>query len=234
MESREAYERRVWRVGLLLTDDSASAEAILAEVVGVQPALEKVGETRLDRMVVQASREEGLAPERGASLGEVVGLDDEAAAVWGAVRDLNPQSREAWVFRELEGLDPIRAAGAMDCSRTAIEEVHLAGACRVLEARLGEGLGAGVESLRAALGRLEESGAMRGALERAAENRERAVGRRRLVSGIRLAVLLGCFAIMVWVLMDLLGWEQRKELDRLQNDGYSNTLPSESAKGGAE
>lgn len=229
MDVREAYERRVWRVGLLLTDDASAADEILVRVVGVQPELQKMGDSRLDRMVVQASR--GAYEGGGRSLPDVVELDEPTRMLWSAVRDLGTQAREAWVFRELEGMESVRAAQAMDCSRHALEEVHLATARKTLEARLGEEQVA--EATRRLAASLEGLDATE-ALERAAARRLQVYRRRRRNSAVLFVILLICFGLMIYVLIDLLGW-QRNEADKakLQSDTYSNLAPS-TATGGAD
>ena len=236
MEAGEAYERRVWRIALLLTDDDRAAGEILEHVIGVQPDLAKVGETRLGRMIVQASRERSGAG--GRALAEFVELDEGALALWEEVRGLGEQAREAWVFRELEGMGAVETARVMDCSRTAVEEVHLAGAVRALAQRFGEeGLAGSTVRLADALDRLDATGA----LERASATRGRVVMRRRWVSAAMLGVLLTCFGLMVYVLIDLLGWDERTEMGKMRSDEYSNTVPAtgsggaggdESSKGG--
>ena len=219
MEAGEAYERRVWRIALLLTDDAPGADSILEGVVRVQPDLAKVGDTRLDRMVVLAARGwRGSGP----GLGELLELDEATGELWRAVGDLGEQAREAWVFRELEGMESIRAARAMDCSRTAMEQVHLEAARRVLDARLGEGVGPTTERLAGALAALDESPAMRSALECAAGARRDAMRRRRRVSVLLLVILLVCFGLMIFVLLSLLGWDEKNEMNKMRSDEYSN------------
>ena len=227
MDVREAYERRVWRVALLLTDDVHAAEEILVRVVGVQPELQKIGDTRLDRMVVQASREMTPDADR-VPLDQAVEIDEPTRTLWHAVRDLGPQAREAWVFRQLEGMDPIRTAQALDCSRNALEEVHLAGARRVLEARLGES--EAVEATRRLAAALEGLDASE-ALARAAARRSEVMRRRRWVSATLLVVLLICFGLMVFVLVDLLDWQRETEMGKMRTDMYSNPAPSSAISG---
>jgi hypothetical protein len=180
-------------------------------------------------MVVQAARTHA---GDGPKLGELLTLENPAAELWSAVRDLAEQPREAWVFRTLEGLEPIRAARAMDCSRTAMEEVHLVGATRVLEARLGESLAPATASLTQTLPALESTGALRAALDHAGDARANTLKRRRRNSVALLAVLLVCFALMVYVLISLLGWDEKNLMNKAEIDRYSN--PRQEAPAGTE
>ncbi|MHC4993041.1 MAG: sigma factor-like helix-turn-helix DNA-binding protein [Planctomycetota bacterium] len=115
MLSREACERRVYRLATLLTGNPIAATRVIAGVVDAQPDLRRLDNARMDRLTVLRSREitaselaDELVPRRVAR----------------ALGALPAQQREAWIFARLYQLEPREAARAMDCSVTACTQ-HL-------------------------------------------------------------------------------------------------------------
>ena len=56
MDARDAFERRAARLAILLTDDRELASAAMADVLRAHTNLERVGETMVERSIVQACR----------------------------------------------------------------------------------------------------------------------------------------------------------------------------------
>jgi hypothetical protein len=222
MDRSEAYQRRVWRLALLLTDSGAQADATLTHVLRTQSDILRIGESRLERMVVLASRQPAEAGgER--SLNSLVELDESAVRLWRAVRQLEQQPREAWIFRDLEGAELIPAARAMDCSRTALEQVHRKAALESLQATLGDAYDEALASLRSSLDAIDPTEA----LELAASVVRQARARRRVVTLVVVVVLLACFGVMLFVMQDLLGWEDRHDgSEFLAPDQFVPSTPS--------
>jgi len=136
---RDACERRVYRLALLLTGDRRAATRVIEEVVEAQSDLGKIDSARLDRLTVLRSREKAGAGT-GGNRSTVVSTD-----VTEALGRMPTQAREAWIFERVYRLDRREAARSMDCSRTATTR-HLEQA----EAALQQVLGSGAEADAAA------------------------------------------------------------------------------------
>ncbi len=65
MESREACERRAWRLAALLTGDARAADAIVAAALRAQGNLASLPAARLDRLVILRARDIDRARRRG-------------------------------------------------------------------------------------------------------------------------------------------------------------------------
>ncbi len=115
MLNREACERRVYRLALLLTGRRESAAAVIEQVVGAQPELSRLDSAHLDRLTVLRSREQPIEPM------QVPGLKPKFAA---ALAELSAQQREAWIFISLYQMDDRTTAKAMDCSYRAVRQHH--------------------------------------------------------------------------------------------------------------
>lgn len=64
MDRLEAYERRAWRLAMLLTGgDDHAAEAVVRDCVDAQQSPERLPPARFDRLVIQASRSPRRRPE---------------------------------------------------------------------------------------------------------------------------------------------------------------------------
>jgi len=202
-------------VALLLTDDVGLASDALAEVLYAHPDLARVGETMVERSIVQACR----LKERGTG---GVQLDGSAAgrSLWNAARRLDDQPWQAWILRELEEEDEIRVARAMDCSKTAIAAVHLGPAIEVLRSG-NPGYDAALADLRAGLATLD----VRPILDAGRIARNRAITRQRMITGVQLLLLAVCFGLLLYVLYDLLGWDEREAEKHLHEDPFSNPIP---------
>ncbi|TVQ81653.1 MAG: hypothetical protein EA380_01175 [Phycisphaeraceae bacterium] len=225
MDREDALQRRVIRLALLLTAEPRRAADALAIILSTNPDILRIGESRIDRMIVQHARGE-IAPLPAYSettvsdvpLDAVVSLTEPARRLWDACRTLEAQPREAWILRDLEEMDEIPTARAMDCSRTAIETVHRPTALNLLREALADDYDPALAELRTALERLDPEPML--ALAHAA--REHAIRRRRFTTLILLGILLVCFGILTYILFDLLAWDNANEIDP---SIYSNQAP---------
>lgn len=212
MDREEALQRRVIRLALLLTAEPSRAADALAIILSTNPDILRIGESRIDRMIIQHARGE-LAPKTASvtdiPLQTVVSLSEPARRLWNASRTLDTQPREAWILRDLEEMDEIPTARAMDCSRTAIESVHRPAALNTLRQALPEDYDTALDDLRAALERLDPDPM----LVRARAARDRTLRRRRITTVILIGVLLACFALLTYILFDLLAWDKANEID---------------------
>ena len=221
MDREDALQRRVIRLALLLTAEPSRAADALAIILSTNPDILRIGESRIDRMIVQHARGE-LAPQPTSAsdipLETVVSLTEPARRLWDACRTLETQPREAWILRDLEEMDEIPTARAMDCSRTAIETVHRPAALNLLRQSLADDYDAALAQLRTALERLDPEPM----LARARAAREHAIRRRRFTTLILIGILLVCFGILTYILFDLLAWDNANEIDP---SIYSNQAP---------
>lgn len=222
-----------YRRGLVLTGDREGAAAVLRGVLIRHDDIAGVGESLLARSAVQEARawpSRGSSGSVGRAAGAAPGLSGPGLQLWQAVEQLPGQQREAWAFLELEGLSDIESARAMDCSRTALRDVHLAGARAALGGLLGGSYDAGLESVRSWLGGQDASGALAGI-----RSELRAAARkRRMWRAVMFAVFAACCAMLWWVLLDLQEANRqevaREKLLRELEDQYSLPLrkPEES------
>jgi hypothetical protein len=230
MDARDAFERRAARLAILLTDDRELASAAMADVLRAHTNLERVGETMVERSIVQACRARGRGAGGASPVVPVV--TGEGAQLWASARALDSQEWEAWVLREVEGENEIRVARAMDSSKNAIAEVHLAPAVKRLRAGFASptGYDTALAALRTSLDAIDPAPV----LERAREARTAAIRRRRMITAIQLALLAACFAAMIFVLIDLLGWDEREAARESTADPFSNPIPAQDTSGAVQ
>ncbi len=179
---RQACERRVFRLAVLLLGDPHAAARVIEAVVDAQPDLGAIDSAHLDRLTVLRSRE--LRPRA---------IDSQAVSqdVAEALAGLPVQVRETWVFTRVYQMPPRETAKAMDCSVTATQR-HLAAG----DDAISKALGSGAESAQETLLRFSMS------LEVPAFYRARKLQRlrrRRLWrAAAALLLLLGMIAALRW------------------------------------
>lgn len=183
MPTREACERRVYRLATLLTGNPLAATGVITAVVDAQPDLTRVESTHLDRLTVLRSRE--LRP------GMIV-ADGVDSAVAEALADLSSQCREAWIFARVYRMPLRTMARAMDCSVGATER-HLEQAESAMRESLGRDLAAEAPKML-----LEYSMTLDVPdFYRAQQRRRRIV--RLLLWALVVAV---CLAVLTWILRE--------------------------------
>jgi hypothetical protein len=122
-------ERRIWRLGYLLTGDSAGAAGLVDRVLRTRPDAVEMEPPKLDRLIIQQARE---GPRRQATPGA---SETPEQKVLREAQLLSEQPREAWVLSRIDRLDELHVSLAMDCSRSATRN-HLAAADEQMRARL--------------------------------------------------------------------------------------------------
>ncbi|MEM7228525.1 MAG: hypothetical protein AAF432_06890 [Planctomycetota bacterium] len=144
MAQREALERRVYRLAVLLTGREDLAIRVLKQVLGDKPKLDDVDSVHLDRMTILRSRE---------ALGDSSGTSQEERQIRGAPQAwadalwaMPVQVREAWVLARVYRASARVMARSMDCSTTATER-HLAQADAALAHVMGSAVPAFVEQV---------------------------------------------------------------------------------------
>lgn len=110
MLDRQACERRVYRLAVLLTGNPNAATRVIEQVVDAQPDLRQLDSAHMDRLTVLRSRE--IRPARLVN-------DLVPDAIAAGLESLLPQQREAWVFSRVYQAPEREIARAMDCSVTA-------------------------------------------------------------------------------------------------------------------
>lgn len=189
MLQREACERRVYRLALLLTGNVRGAAAVIREVVGVQPDLRTMDSAHMDRLTVLRSREVPVGRLDTGAVPEVIA---------NALASLPAQQRETWVFARVYAMDLRSIAKAMDCSASATQR-HLEAADAAMAVALESHPG-GAEGAAAAL-RAFTMEVDVPAFYRAAQRRRRSI--RLAVIGSVLAIAgLAFILVTAWVL----GW----------------------------
>ena len=119
-ERRAAFQRRAWRLAVMLSSDPAHAQELFDHLMRELPTIERLDPVRLDRMVIMRARE--FEPEIEAAPRTMPPKlpDDPAARALIAARVLPRQAREAWLLRHVDQMEDRDIAKAMDCSVTAL------------------------------------------------------------------------------------------------------------------
>ncbi len=179
---RQACERRVFRLAMLLLGDPNAAARVIEAVVDAQPDLGAIDSAHLDRLTVLRSRE--LRPRA---------IDSEAVSqdVAEALAGLPVQVREAWVFTRVYRMPPRETAKAMDCSVTATQR-HLAAGDTAMSQALGPGADGAPDTL------LRFSMSLEVPVFYRARKRQRLRRRRLWRAAAALLVLLGMIAALRW------------------------------------
>ena len=223
-ERARAAEREVWTTAALLIGDADAAWLPLAEALEQTPDILKAGESRLRLGVVRAARE--IRAERAGApggLADRLGPPGPARDLWLASLELPDDQREAWVLVDALGLTPDEASHATGADAPAA----LVAARAALADAAGPSWRDAVAPLREALSRLDPGEGLR----RAESARAGALRRSRLVSALTLAVLFVCFGLMIFVLVDLLGWSDRRDAFDAERARLSNPIVEEGADG---
>ncbi|MHC4217152.1 MAG: hypothetical protein ACYSU7_01730 [Planctomycetota bacterium] len=126
--SREACERRIYRLATLLTGDPVAATRVIEAAVGAQPDVRRLDSAHLDRLTILRSRE--IEPA-------VIDDDRVPPPLARALAELPEQAREAWVLTHPYRLSLRETSRAMDCSTTATGR-HLERAEQTLTSALGD------------------------------------------------------------------------------------------------
>jgi hypothetical protein len=187
-DQRRVYEARIWRLSFLLTGDTRGATELVGRVLRAQPDVLDVEPVRLDRLVILQAREWSRSRR-----GRVVApgsLGAEAAEALGAALSMDHQLLEAWVLARVDGMEGLSISRAMDCSNTA-SAMHLAEADRVMAAKLGAKLPAGLDALRAGADKLDP----RPFIDESRAGRRRRGLRRTII----LFALLGAVVLGLWI-----------------------------------
>lgn len=219
--------RTIWRRAALLTGDRERAERVLVEVLRASENPLKLARARRDRLIVQRARETGArhGPEAPILAGD--GLSAEARQLLEAARALPQQSYEAWLLLDVEGLEEIEGARAMDCSRTAMNRYRDA-AVEALRPLLGDRYDEALTALRRSAEALDPAPS----LERIGAALQRIRRRRRLVSLAQVLILLLCMGVVAWVGWDLIKASDREKDRSIIGDTFSSPIPDEDAPDG--
>ncbi|HBS29754.1 MAG TPA: hypothetical protein DEB06_09965 [Phycisphaerales bacterium] len=210
---------RSWRRALLLTGSADGAERVMRAVLTVQDNPLKLSAARRDRLLIQRAREASFAaPAREIPFH----VEGGARQLFEASRALPRQSLEAWLLRDLEGLDEIDAARAMDCSRTAMNRFRDQ-STQALRALLGEGYDGALESLRGAVIASDPALAL-ARIDRALAAARR---RRRRVALAQVLLLLACLGVVAWVGWDLIRSSDAERDRNLIQESFSSPMPAE-------
>jgi len=187
---------RIWRIAFLMAGSTDDAERVLRGILRSRHDLRKLDLVNLDRLVLQHTREllgnEPRVDLAGPSAGKPA---DNARSLFREIQSLRRQCLEAWVLTEIERLDDIHVARAMDCSRTAAQR-YLESAREQLRRR--------VDDLEALIPELQSTAAELNADEHFDRARARVAERRRqrLVTrwlAIALSILAGLAALLMQI-----------------------------------
>lgn len=207
------------RIGLQLTGSHDGAREVVAGVLRRFDRPAGAGETALHRTIVQESRAFRESAEPDAELSKV---SPRVEQLWYTLRGLTGQQREAWMMLVINQMSDVDAARAMDCSRTALRQVHMSSAESALKPLLGEHYDSTVVELRSALSEADVSQD----IDLAATEVRRVLVRRRVLHALGLLGFFACCLLLWWVMSDLhhaneREVQQRKLREQLE-DQFSN------------
>lgn len=190
-DRKQAYERRAWRLALLLTGNPAAAASIALDA-GRRKDLASLPADRLDRLVIQHARE---LPDkkRGSWPTSLPTPDPQTTASLEFLGNLPVQPRDAFILERIDELDELHAARAMDCSKTALAN-HLAAADKAFSAAFGDAAESHVKSMRSYADSLDPDPAISAKRE---EQRRKRKQRRVL---ILILVIVGFLVVTAGVL----------------------------------
>lgn len=190
-DRKQAYERRAWRLALLLTGDSAVAATIALDA-GRHKDLASLPADRLDRLVIQHAREMP-AKKRGPWPTSLPTPDSQTTAALAFLGSLPTQPRDAFILQRIDELDDLHAARAMDCSKTALAN-HLAAADEAFVTEFGDETQSHIRSMRTYADSLNPDPAISATREHQRRRRKQ----RRVLIAILLSV--GCLATFAAIL----------------------------------
>jgi hypothetical protein len=159
-DKRRAWESRIWRLAFLLTGSVENAARVVERVLLARQDLMTIDDpARIDRLVALHVTERSNRKRAGgkrlslgayinassarkslsARLAEApdVALPDEARQLHNLALKLGQQPRLAWILADVEGVDLLWTAKAMDCSKSAAG-MHLDAARTALTKALAE------------------------------------------------------------------------------------------------
>lgn len=233
MNDRDAITRDLWRRALALSGDRAAADAAVIEALRSRRDLRAVAAFRVNRLIVQGarqwSRSAGIVAAADGALASAI-ADESALQLWAGACALERQAFESFVLLDVQGLELIEAARAMDCSRTALIRFREAARSQ-LDPLLGDAMPAALDSLRAAIVTADPEPSM-ATIECA---QRRLVVRRRLVAATQLFILAACMAVLIWVGIDLLRANDHERNTRVLEESLSLPMsPEDSARARTE
>lgn len=191
-EVRSAWQRRAWRLALLLTGDASRAGDVVRAARRALRHGAPPDAAQLDRLIIQQLRVAARRRPR-TTQPHPQPTDPSARRLLEALHALPQQPREAWVLRRIDRLDERHTARAMDCSRTAAER-HLAAADRALTSQLDQTLDAATTALQAWADHLPVDELMEATAARAAHAR-----RRRLAVSVAIGLGVVMLFGLVWL-----------------------------------
>ena len=190
-DRKQAYERRAWRLALLLTGDSAAA-AMIALDAGRHKDLASLPADRLDRLVIQHARVMATGT-RGPWPASLPTPDPQIARALAFLGSLPTQPRDAFILQRIDGLNDLHTARAMDCSKTALAN-HLAAANEAFVTEFGDETQSHIRSMRTYADSLNPDPAISATRERQRRQRKQ----RRVL--IAILVSVGCLATVAAIL----------------------------------
>lgn len=204
--------RAAWRAGTLLGGSRAAGRRAVEAIVvsGSQP--KRVSAAQVLRAAAEA------ASEPACSEGDSAEGSELFAGMAGLV-ELPTSQRAAWlVVRQLSV--PVLVVGKAFAMETPEIEAALAAGDRRVDAERGAAWARALAGMDAA---------MEADIEAGIASAEPGLRRRRLVAAIQLGALLICFGLLVYVMIDLLRWDDREAAMRAEMLRYSNPMPAEGA-----
>ena len=206
-------EHNVWTLARLLAPSDRAADAALARVLRAHGDPRRVGESRLYRAAINATREtrsaDGLSPS------------EDAPALAHRLAELPARQREAWVLRRVMELPELEAcfAAGLDARpmRTLLDE-----AGRALG---GEAISSGdIDAVRAWTSERSLVG-----VERARRYASGARTKRRAIAAAQFAAFFAMLALIVFIMLDLAAWDNDRLEEQLIGEQFSNPLPGDEA-----
>lgn len=195
--------RRAWQAGTLIAGDPATGCAVVAELLAQGTAPKRINESLVYRTAIAITEDAASDANEQRTL-----VQGDAPLYAALVRE-----RAAWLIVRVFG-EPMATA----CRATGLETPEAEAALGSLEASVPEGL---ADRLRAWMDAANSDAELDAGWRDAAPRRRR----RKLLTAGLLLVLFTCFGLMLFVMFDLLAWDDREAELQQEVMRYSNPMP---------
>lgn len=215
MNTSEAIQTELWRLGLLLTGTENGATAALSRVLRAHDDVRKLAEDRRRRLLILGARD-WLAANGTPSPAD----DSPANKGMRLASTLEALPREVWALREVMQWNDIETARAIGIARSA-ETTYLSQSTTQLRSALAGDYDAAIAQLRARWHTVDASSGL--ALASRALRGVRA--RRRIIAAAQIIALLGVLSLIAWIGADLIRASERERANQTLQETLSNPMP---------
>jgi hypothetical protein len=218
LNTSEAIQTDLWRLGLLLTGTEDGATAALSRVLRAHDDVRRLAEDRRRRLLILGARD-WLAANGNPSHAD----DSPAGRSVRLASTLEALPREVWALREVMQWNDVETSRAIGIARSA-ETTYLAQSTAHLRAALADEYEPAIAELRTRWHTVDASAGI--ALAARALRGVRA--RRRIIAAVQIIALLGVLSLIAWIGTDLIRASERERANQALQETLSNPMPQPS------